>query len=376
MRYAGSGRCVVFTSAHMAAATTDAGHRWPLASGTARLLFLRSLCAVAEGADVSLSRTAHHASSSSRCPPDVCVAAVLGDAEHRVAVLGGREGMPRSLGSVYGGSVTRFLGGSLRGVVSRVIDTPGVKSYCNGIALSVDGSTLLLSDDAWDEYGNFHELSLVDSRRRVIGGKDDGQLQFRGPRQLCVAPDGFVFIAHSGDERVQVLTPALDFHAFIGDGQLDGPVGVCANADVVVVSEHTGRHIAVFNRRDGAFLRRFGGDGSGDGELVDPCGLCFMSGDRHVAVTEWGNDRVSVFSVDGEFIRHVGVGILMNPQGVACSAFDELIVADYGNRCLRVFSATGDLLASVGEGHFTAVVVHGGSVFAVDVDSATVAVFT
>ncbi len=106
---------------------TDAG-RWPLASATVRLCWIQAVCAVAEGADVPLSHTARRASSSSRCRPGVCVAAVLGDALHRVAVLGGRERMPRSLGSVYGGSVTRFLGGALRGVVSRVIDTGGVVS--------------------------------------------------------------------------------------------------------------------------------------------------------------------------------------------------------------------------------------------------------
>ncbi len=94
---------------------------WPLSSDAQRLLWLRSCCAVAEGADVPLSHTVPDAS---RCPPDVCVAAVLGDALGRVSVLGGREGMLRSLGSVFGGSVTRFLGGGLRGVVSRVIDTP------------------------------------------------------------------------------------------------------------------------------------------------------------------------------------------------------------------------------------------------------------
>jgi hypothetical protein len=49
-----------------------------------------------------------------------------------------------------------------------------------------------------------------------------------------------------------------------------------------------------------------------------------MSGDRHVAVTDGGNDRVSVFSVDGAFIRHVGVGVLVDPVGIACSAYDEL----------------------------------------------------
>jgi DNA-binding beta-propeller fold protein YncE len=358
----------------------DTPHRWPLASGTARLLFLEAVCVVSEGAEVLLSHTVRRSSSSSssssRCPPDACVGVVLGDPLRRVAVLGGREGMPRSLGSVYGGSVTRFLGGSLRGVVSRVIDTLGVTSYCNGVAVSVDGCTLLLSDSGLWKSNAIHEFDIEDgSRRRVIGEEGDGPSRFKDPRQVYVAPDGFVFVADSGNNRVQVLTPSLDFHCFIGQGQLQFSVGVCANADVVVASDYVGGCISVFNRCGGALLRRFGSQGSDDGQLHQPCGLCFMSGDHHVAVTELGNDRVSVFSIDGEFIRHVGVGILKNPQGVACSAFDELVVADTRNRRLRVFSATGDLLASVGAGRFSGVVVHGGTVFAADADEGTVSVF-
>jgi DNA-binding beta-propeller fold protein YncE len=183
---------------------------------------------------------------------------------------------------------------------------------------------------------------------------------------MYIAPDGFVFVADTFNSRVQVLTPTLDFHGFVGEGQLQFPAGVCANADVVVVSEMHAHRISVFNRCDGELLRRFGCGGSGGGELMYPYGLCFMSGDRHVAVAEASaNDRVSVFSIDGEFIRHVGVGVLCRPEGVAASAFDELVVADFANSRLRVFSSTGDLLASVGAGRgFTGVAVHGGGVFA------------
>ncbi len=110
------------------------------------MLFLRACCAVAEGADVPLSLAVAAPIAPLHASPAVCVRAVLGDALRRVAVLGGREGMPRSLGSVYGGSVTRFLGGSYRGVVSRVIDSRGVKSDCNGMAVSRDGCTLLVAD--------------------------------------------------------------------------------------------------------------------------------------------------------------------------------------------------------------------------------------
>jgi DNA-binding beta-propeller fold protein YncE len=339
---------------------------WPLSSATARLLFLKAMCAVAEGADVPLSHAVPDASS--RCPPDVCVAAVLGDALRRVAVLGGREGMSRSLGSVYGGSVTRFLGDSLRGgVVSRVIDTPGVMSYYNGVAVSRDGCTLLVSDCLGGSH-TLHEFDVGDgSRRRIVGRHGDGPLQFIYPRQLWIAPDDHVFVAEYGNNRVQVLTPTLDFHSFIGVGCVTGPTGVCANADVVVVSED--RCIHVFNRSDGTLLRRFGSRGSGNGQILQPVGLCFMHSDRHVAVTDFGNDRVSVFSIDGQFIRRIGVGVLKRPDGVACSAFDELVVADRGNRRVVVFSDVGDLLMSFGDGCISGVVVHGSTVLAQDFKS-------
>jgi DNA-binding beta-propeller fold protein YncE len=277
-------------------------------------------------------------------------------------VLGGRDGMPRSLGSVYAGSVTRFLGGGLRGVVRRVINTPGVHTVINGVAVSVDGSTLLVSDAARDR---IFDIRVADgSLRRVIGGRGRRPRQFRRPCQVHIAPDDFVFVADSFNNRVQVLTPQRRFHGFVGVGQLECPAGVCANADVVVVSEDGHHRISVFSRGDGALLRRFGSRGSGDGQLHYPSGPCFMSDDRHVAVADCNNDRVSVFSVGGEFVRHVGVGVLQRPRGVACSAFDELVVADAGHGRVVVFSASGEVGKAMDCACIAGVFIRSGTVFA------------
>jgi DNA-binding beta-propeller fold protein YncE len=254
--------------------------------------------------------------------------------------------------------------------VSRVIATAGLQSWGNGVAVSRDGSTLLVSDTGSHA---IHAFRLSDgSRLRVIGGP----LQFRQPRQVWVASDDFVFVAEVGNDRVQVLTPRLDFHGFVGVGQLNNPVGVCADDDVIMVSEVCAHRISVFARCDGGLLRRFGSEGHGDGQLDIPLGLCFMSGHRHVAVADYRNHRVSVFSVEGEFVRHVGVGKLRYPQGVACSAFGELVVADRDNRRVVVFSASGEMSHTMGDGGFTGVAVHGGTIFAPTYGADKCVVFT
>ncbi len=241
-----------------------------------------------------------------------------------------------------------------------------MKSVGNGVAVTRDGSTLLVSDYTGGSSA-IHEFRVADgSRLRVIGGAGDGPRQFKEPCQVWVASDDFVFVADYGNDRVQVLTPRLDFHAFVGVGQLSGPAGVCADDAVILVSEWNAHRISVFKRRDGARLRRFGSGGSGDSQLNRPYGLCFMSGHRHVAVADYGNGRVSVFSVEGEFVRHVGVGKLKWPYGVACSAYDELVVADNGNNRVVVFSASGELLKTMGSGRFTGVAIHGSTIFAQD----------
>jgi DNA-binding beta-propeller fold protein YncE len=259
------------------------------------------------------------------------------------------------------------LADGFRGEESRVIETRGVKSSSNGVAVSRDGATLLMSDGDVRSHA-IHEFRVSDGLRlRGIGSKGDGPLQFKDPYQVWIAPDNHVFVAEYGNDRVQVLTPNLDFHGFVGVGQLSGPSGVCADDAVVVVSEYNAHRVSVFSRRDGALLRHLGCEGDGDGQLLSPHGLCFMSGHRHVAVADFYNDRVSVFGIDGEFIRHVGVGVLSNPHGVATSACDELVVADTGNNNrVAVFSASGELLKSAGRGVLRSVACHAGTVFAQD----------
>jgi hypothetical protein len=124
--------------------------------------------------------------------------------------------------------------------------------------------------------------------------------------------------------------------------------------------------MTVFNRSDGAIVRRFGSHGIKDCQLSAPLGLCFMHGDGFVAVADSCNHCVSIFSVDGGFVRRVGVGLLKYPQGVACSAFDEIVVADTDNRRVVVFSEGIEMVMVLGRGDFSGVALHGATIVAQD----------
>jgi hypothetical protein len=322
---------------------------------SARFVFLAAVCAVVEGATVVVPEPCTNA-----------VAAVLNDTQRRVCVLGGRAGMPRSLGSVYAGSIVRFLGGC-RGVTSRVIQT-GVASWNNTMALSRDGTMLLVADGNICTPCDRPALTLIRVADggvvRRVGTPGTGPLQFRRPRQVCIAVDEHVFVAELDNGRVQVLTPTLDFHSFLGVGQLLAPVGVCADADTVFVSEYHRDCISVFARRDGALLRRFGYHGGGDGQLDGPVSVCFVGRTGEIAVVEWHNRRVSVFTTDGAFVRHVGVAHLVCPVSVACSdGGHEVIVADRDG-CIAVFDAGGDLLRYLDNFWNTGVFIHNGAIYA------------
>jgi DNA-binding beta-propeller fold protein YncE len=185
---------------------------------SAVMAFLKALCAVAEGAEVTSTGTgtAHAA----------VPAAALGDPLRRLCVMGGRVGMARSLGSVNAGSAVRFLGG-FRGKESRCLRTACI-TWCNNVAVTHDGNTLLVSDC------HQHVLHLFDvitgKRFQTIGAFGAAPLQFSQPHQLCIASDGDVFVAEQDNARIQVLTCRLDFRTFIGASQLNCPQRVCLGA--------------------------------------------------------------------------------------------------------------------------------------------------
>ncbi len=105
---------------------------------------------------------------------------------------------------------------------------------------------------------------------------------------------------------------------------------------------------------DEDYLYEFGnGYGQGDGQFVWPVAMAF-GGDGRLFITDEYNNRVCVYSADGDFVSQWGErgsepGKLDGPAGLAIAADGSLYVADQRNGRVQRFTAEGELLGGWGE---------------------------
>jgi hypothetical protein len=172
-----------------------------------------------------------------------------------------------------------------------------------------------------------------------------------------VAPDagGNVYVADFGNQRVQEFTAN---GAFIrkwgtqgsGDGQFFNPRGVAVDgAGNVLVLEFAGHRVQKFTPT-GQFLSRWGSNGTGDGQFVAPTGIAIdRSGNVYVA--DRGNNRVQKFTSSGQFLgkwgsRGTGLGQFGSPNDVAIAPNGNVLVSDFDNNRVQEFTPGGAFVST------------------------------
>jgi len=172
--------------------------------------------------------------------------------------------------------------------------------------------------------------------------------QMSAPSQLAVAPDGDLYVADAGNDRIDVYAGDGSFLRSFGAGRLDEPRDVALDDQGRAYVADTGNHrIAVFSS-SGAFLFSFGEE-AGEGELVEPVGLdvdASMFGST-VYVADAGNNLIASYEPDGDFIHSFGVPA---PADVVVGSGGRLFVAGSGEERVDVFSKEGAPVDSIGAG--------------------------
>lgn len=169
----------------------------------------------------------------------------------------------------------------------------GMMVWPHGIHVDAEGNVWIADGRGDEERGVGHQVHKFDSDGNLLmslgqaGKAGKGNNQFDQPCDVLVAPNGDIFIA--------------DGHSPEGNNR-----------------------VVKYNSK-GEYIMEFGGTGAEFGEMYEPHSLAMDSQGR-LFVADRYNDRVQIFTQDGEFInswRQFG-----RPSGVYIDANDILYVAD------------------------------------------------
>lgn len=139
-----------------------------------------------------------------------------------------------------------------------------------------------------------------------------------------------------------------------GDGQFNTPTGLAVSYSGVVYVADSGNHrIQTFDGETGAFLDKWGTFGTGDGQFNRPTSVACGQWSSGVYVADTGNNRIQRFASDGSCVTQwgsygSGPGQFDGPRGIACDWGGNVYVADSGNHRIQKFSADGDFLLQWG----------------------------
>ena len=149
-------------------------------------------------------------------------------------------------------------------------------------------------------------IAIFDASGGYLGGwggaKGNGKYQLQDPGDVAIDGDD-VYVADTWNGRVQQFTTAGQFRE-TSVAELYGPRGVVVAPDGVVWIADSGNNRLVLLEK-GRSKRFVGRSGSGPDGLSFPVGLAASA--SRVFVADIGNHRIQVFGLDGKFQKSIPV---------------------------------------------------------------------
>uniref|UniRef100_A0A0K0DF65 B box-type domain-containing protein n=1 Tax=Angiostrongylus cantonensis TaxID=6313 RepID=A0A0K0DF65_ANGCA len=137
-----------------------------------------------------------------------------------------------------------------------------------------------------------------------------------------------------------------------GDGELCRPWGICVDLrGRVLVADRSNNRIQIFDR-DGIFLTKFGCGGTRAGQFDRPAGVTINTR-NNIIVADKDNHRIQVFDENGNFLLKFGergrpIGMFNYPWGVASNSQNHIAVSDTRNHRVQVFNESGQFIRKCG----------------------------
>lgn len=203
---------------------------------------------------------------------------------------------------------------------------------------------------------------------QIIGSSGSGREQFYQPEGMALDSNGTLFVADTGNARIQRISASGVFEQSwgiygIGAGQFQRPNALCLSSDnqYIFVTDSSLNRVQKFTR-DGELITFWGSQGSGDDEFNFPAGIACDRNDN-LYIVDRDNHRVKKYDTSGNFIGWWGsydagaqafwldpgsnrTGALSDADGgfdtptdVAVDIENKVYITDTNNFRIQVFSA-------------------------------------
>jgi len=233
--------------------------------------------------------------------------------------------------------------------------------YPYGIAVDSNGY-VYVTDNLNYRVQKFTEDGQFVSKWGNEGGKDGefgpGQAGY-GPSGIVVDGSGFVYVADTGNHRVQKFTPEGQFddkfgYFGSGNGQFINPYDIAVDSSGFFYVADTKNHRVQKLTSDGQYITQWGSQGTNDGQFSWPEGIAVdASGFVYVSCSQ--NHRIQKFTAEGEFVTKwggygVSDGRFSSPAGIATDTRGYVLVADKSNNRIQWFTSNGTFLTKWSSG--------------------------
>ena len=234
--------------------------------------------------------------------------------------------LPTVTGGTARAAVSLASTGGFSGAVALV--GAGAALSPSAVALDPARTTLFVVDRGLDQVVRY-SAGLVTARQVAFGSGGPGPGQLNAPDGIAVDGAGHVYVADTGNDRIEEFTTAGAYVATLGRsgagvGQLHGPTGLAVDTQGNLLVADTGNNRIQRHAAGGAW-NVVGLAVAPRGVAVDGLGLAY--------VAETGANDIEVMASDGSVITRwwTATGALNAPTGIALDGAGSVFVTDAGN---------------------------------------------
>lgn len=182
--------------------------------------------------------------------------------------------------------------------------------------------------------------------------KGSGGGEMLKPINITIDTDGTKYITDTQREQILIYSKDDKFLKAYGTEDQFKPVDVVIDGNRLFVTDIKHHQIQLIDKATGRQISTISGPGSGEANLYHPTNLA-IGPDNQLYVSDTGNFRVQVFTLEGEHVKSIGevgtgLGNMARPKGIATDRDGNIYVVDAAFENVQVFNSKGELLMFFG----------------------------